>query len=132
MSDFTKHLLLDTDVMIDLIRQRPPALNWLRSLPDFPVVSCFTALELLGGSKDKHEYRVSERLLMNFPILYPMREDLERGITDYTPFCLSHGVGFLDILIASVAVGHDFTLATFNAKHFGNLPNLRTVQPYTR
>lgn len=125
-------MLLDTDVMIDLIRKRPAALAWISSVTDFPVVSCFTALELLGGSRNKQEYAVAERLLMNFPVLYPMREDLEKGITNYAPFCLSHGVDFLDILIASVAVGHGFTLATFNAKHYAHLPGLRTIQPYTR
>lgn len=126
------NIILDTDVMIDLLRKRPQALQWLHSLKDFPPISCFTALELLGGSQSKQEYRVVERFLLNFPLLYPSLEDLDKAIGTYSSYCLSHGVGYLDLLIASVAVGHSLTLATFNSKHFGNLPQLQIVQPYQR
>lgn len=53
-------LMLDTDVMIDLLRLNAMATQWLQALPSFPAVSCFTALELLGGSRDKQEYRTVE------------------------------------------------------------------------
>ena len=126
------NLLLDTDVMIDLLRKRSYAWQWLRSLEAFPVTSCFTALELLGGSSNKQEYRTVEKFLLDFPILYPSLEDMEGALGVYTPFCLSHGAGYLDVLIASVAVGHNLMLATCNTKHFNGLPNLRILQPYTR
>jgi predicted nucleic acid-binding protein len=78
------------------------------------------------------EYRSVERLLLDFPILYPSLEDLNKAIGLYSPYCLSHGVGRMDVLIASVAVGHNLTLATFNLKHFTPLPHLQVVQPYQR
>jgi predicted nucleic acid-binding protein len=126
------NIILDTDVMIDLLRNNSTARQWLGSLNGFPSISCFTALELLGGSQNKHEYRTVEKFLLDFPILYPSLEDLDKAIGIYSPFCLSHGVGYLDLLIASVAVGHGLALATFNKKHFSNLPNLQIVQPYIR
>ncbi|MCX6380274.1 MAG: hypothetical protein NT023_12505 [Armatimonadetes bacterium] len=75
MSDF----ILDTDVMIDLLRLQPFATSWLQSLPDFPAVSCFTALELLGGSRDKQEYRTVEKFLLKFTILYPLQPTWRRA-----------------------------------------------------
>lgn len=128
MSDF----ILDTDVMIDLLRLQPVATAWLQSLPDFPAVSCFTALELLGGSRDKQEYRTVEKFLLKFTILYPSTTDLEKSLYRYTPFCLSHGIGRLDLLIACVATGHNYTLATLNIKHFSHLPDLRVIRPYKK
>jgi predicted nucleic acid-binding protein len=120
-------IVLDTDVMIDLLREHKAAEAWLRSLEAFPAVSCFTVLELLAGSQDKSEYRRVEQMLMDFSVLYPAMEDLEAAAFRLTPFALSHGVGCLDLLIASVALGHGLTLATFNLKHFRVIPGLQTI-----
>lgn len=89
-------------------------------------------MELLGGSKNKNEFMKVQEWLLDFPILYPIMPDLELASFQLTSYCLSHGVGLLDLLIASVAVGHNLTLATFNVKHFAAIPNLQTVQPYLR
>lgn len=116
-------LILDTDVMIDLLRLHPAATAWLQSLSRFPATSCFTALELLGGSRDKREYWTVEKFLFKYTILYPSTTDLERSVYRYTPYCLSHGIGRLDLLIACVATGHNYTLA--DAKYKTLLPSAR-------
>lgn len=41
---------------------------------------------------------------------------------------LSHGVGFLDSLVA--ATSHDLPIATLNLKHFEPLPDVRARRPY--
>lgn len=127
-----KPLLLDTDVMVDILREYPPAIAWYDALEELPTTSCFTVMELLGGSKNKSEFARIQQWLLDFPILYPIMTDLEFASFQLTPYCLSHGVGLLDLLIASVAVGHDLTLATFNMKHFRSIPNLQIIQPYRK
>jgi predicted nucleic acid-binding protein len=54
--------------MIDILREHPLALEWHDSLEESPAVSCFTVLELLGGSKNKAEFQLVEKLLMDFPV----------------------------------------------------------------
>ncbi len=125
-------LLLDTDILVDLLRLNPLAWEWLQSLEHFPATSCFSAIELLTGSRDKQEYRHIKVFLEQFIVLYPTTSDLERSVYRYTSYSLSDGIGKFDILIACVAVGHGFTLATLNKKHFNNLPDLHIVQPYTK
>ena len=49
-------ILLDTDVMIDLLRQYPPAVAWLDSLGSEEIIlPGFVAMELIQGCRDKAE-----------------------------------------------------------------------------
>lgn len=49
-------LLLDTDVMIDVLRGYDPALEWLRSLADEMIgLPGFVAMELLQGCRNRQE-----------------------------------------------------------------------------
>ena len=69
-------ILLDTDVMIDLLRQYPPAVEWLDSLGSEEIIlPGFVAMELIQGCRDKAEQRELERELHShisrFPIPAP-------------------------------------------------------------
>jgi len=125
-------LLLDADILIDLVRGVPNAKAWLASLQEAPFVSCFAALEVLAGSRDKQERLKVERLLSAFPLLYPTKPDIDYALWNYSQFSLSHGVGAIDTLTASLAVNRGSTLVSRNAKHFTPLPNLKFLAPYTR
>ena len=124
-------LLLDTDVLIDLIRGHPAALAWLGSLPARPLVSGFAALELAFGSQNAAELANVHTFLAQFPILWPAEVEVAHSL-DYAQFKLSHGVGVLDALTATLAVGRAVQLATFNLRHFRAIPDLIVVQPYAR
>ena len=55
-------ILPDTDVMIDLLRQYPPAVIWLESLGEEEVVlPGFVVMELIQGSRNKAEQEVVEK-----------------------------------------------------------------------
>ena len=46
-------ILLDTDIMIDVLRQYPPALEWLKTLSDEEMIlSGFVVMELILGLLD--------------------------------------------------------------------------------
>jgi predicted nucleic acid-binding protein len=43
-------LLLDTDVLIDIQRGRPQALEWFSRLTELPAISGLVAMELIQGA----------------------------------------------------------------------------------
>lgn len=125
-------MILDTDVLIDLEKGHLNARAWLASLSVLPSVCGFSAMELKRGSRDLKELRKIETFLHPFPIVWAMPQDLDTALHTHFHLSLSHGVGVLDFLIASTALGRQEPLVTFNQKHFGAIPNLQTLQPYLR
>lgn len=124
-------MLLDTDVMVDILRGYPPALTWFATLTDNAVaLPGLVAMELLGGCRDQNEQRSLQRQLARFSLHWPTAADCQRAYEDFAAFRLSHNLDVLDALIAHTAVGLGETLATFNVKHYGVITGLRTAQPY--
>ncbi len=65
-------LLLDTDVMIDILRQFPPALAWLDShKTEELALPGFVVLELIQGCRNKAEQERVERLVARCRTLWP-------------------------------------------------------------
>lgn len=125
-------LVLDTDVLIDVQRGHTAALAWFASLADLPSVPGLVVMELIQGAQDSRQVRDVLRLTAPLPIVWPTTADCQRALADFTAFHLSQGLGLLDALIASIAVGLSADLCTFNDKHYRIVPGLVTVQPYTR
>ena len=123
--------MLDTDILIEIQRQTPEALDWLNSLPEEPSVCSFAALELLLGSRDAKERKETEELLEEFDLLFPTIAGLRMAF-GISALKLSHGLSGFDALIAATALEHDVTLYTFNRKHFGAVPGLKVIVPYMK
>ena len=124
--------LVDTDVMIDVQRGHPPALAWFAGLIDLPAVPGFVVMELVQDARNNREVRQALRMVAPLTVVWPTELDCARALSDFTAYHLSSGLGLLDALIASCAVGRTATLFTFNAKHYRVVPGLVTAQPYTR
>jgi predicted nucleic acid-binding protein len=125
-------MLLDTDILIDVVRRHPGATTWFGALPTLPAVCGFAALELAFGCLNAAELRAVQTFLRPFPIIWPSEIDLQRALWDYARFRLSHGLSVMDALIAATATGRGVLLVTFNVKHFRAIPGLVTDQPYVR
>ncbi len=124
-------ILLDTDVAIDTLRNYPPAIVWLQRLGTTPLgLPGLVVMELLQGCQNRQEQSRVERFCSRYSLIWPDHADCQRGLADYVAFHLSHGVGLLDVLIGETAVGLNEPLATFNVKHYGVIPGLKTIQPY--
>jgi hypothetical protein len=113
-------ILLDTSVLIDVLRDRPAKdrLRALKGLGEVPYICGITAEEVQRGLRPSEVERAN-RLLAGFrvaAIRVPegalagqwRREFAERGITLSQPDCL----------IAAAALSVRATLATGNPKHF--------------
>ncbi|MFO7314351.1 type II toxin-antitoxin system VapC family toxin [Rhodothermus marinus] len=127
-------ILLDSDVMIDLLRGYPPAVSWFETLDEEEEIALpgFVAMELIQGCRSKKEQRQLQRSLIPFGVVWPLPEDCDRALELFMQYHLSHGVGMLDVLIAQTALALEVPLYTFNQKHYQFLSALQTVQPYPR
>lgn len=124
--------LLDTDILIDILRQYPPALSWFRSSPELLYAPGFAVMELVQGCRNKAELRRVQRLAALLPLVWPTDVHCRLALIEFTQFHLSHNLELLDSLVAATAVGKYATLCTFNVKHFRVVPGLTLEQPYTR
>jgi predicted nucleic acid-binding protein len=126
-------ILLDTDIMIDVLRGYEPAANWLEAVASQEIgLPGLVVMELLQGCQNANEQRKLEKHLGGFLLFWASGDDCARALTDYSAFHLSHQLGIFDALIGETAIGLEADLATFNIRHYGVLANLKTIQPYER
>lgn len=126
-------ILLDTDVMIDVLRDYDPALSWLRSLGAEPVgLPGIVAMELLQGCRDGREQRRVQNVTRPYALHWPTLADCTRAYDSFAKYRLSHNIGLLDSLIVETAAGLRVPLATFNDKHYRVIGGLQLLQPYAR
>jgi predicted nucleic acid-binding protein len=126
-------ILLDTDVMIDLLRDYPPAPAWLDSVKhERLTLPGYVVMELLEGCPNRRETDQLLKFISAYRICWPTTRDSDRAIADFAVGRLERKLGILDVLIAECAVGLDLPLHSFNVKHFGAIPGLKTIQPYSK
>lgn len=124
-------ILLDTDVMVDILRGYEPAKEWLKSAQEIGVPG-LVAMELIQGCQNAKEQKQLEKSLSAYSLFWPDEEDCNRALASFSSHRLSDNIGLLDALIAETAIGVNAKLATFNVKHDRVLKGLPTVQPYKK
>lgn len=124
-------ILLDTDVMVDILRGYEPAKEWLKSAQEIGVPG-LVAMELIQGCQNAREQRQLEKGLSEYQLYWPTEEDCNRALASFSTHHLSDNIGLLDALIAETAIGVNAELATFNIKHYRVLRGLKSMQPYER
>ncbi len=126
-------ILLDSDVMIDLMRQYSPAVAWLESIGDEEILlPGYVVMELLQGCENKTEQRLVEKILATFAVVWPDAETCNKAVEVFTGYHLSHNLGMLDALIGQTSVALGLPLHTFNRKHYAVIPELVVIEPYSR
>jgi len=125
-------ILLDSDVMIDLLRQYPPAMRWFDALGEEVeiILPGYVVMELIQGCRNKIEQEQLQRILAPHGIAWPSPADCDEALDVFTQYHLSHNAGLLDVLIGQTAVALGVPLYTFNQKHYRFMTELQTVQPY--
>lgn len=120
-------MLLDSTVMIDLLRDKEPAKRFVLTLTAKPAASVVTLTELLAGARSKKE-EAAIAGLRQWVRLLPVDEGIaERAGQFIKHFRASHGTDDFDALIAATAEHHGLPLATANIKHFPMFPKLKRV-----
>lgn len=128
--------LFDTDTLSNIVRPRPSTAlvdRWRHTAAEFLFTSAVNLAELLYGAKrSPHPRReallsvLASHVLPYVTVLpfdeaaariyAPLRADLERQ---------GMGLAIPDLMIAAVALSHDFTMVTANVAHFARVPGLR-------
>jgi predicted nucleic acid-binding protein len=121
-------LLLDSNVLIDFLRQRAEAVSYVQRLADRPFMSAVVVGELYSGVKDGPERERLDRLVTGFRVIRLTREIAAKGGLYVRQYSKSHAVGLADGLIAATADAVGATLVTLNMKHFPMLVDVR--RPY--
>ena len=125
------HYLIDTDVLIDSMRNDALAANELERLLRHGRmgVSVVTRMELIVGCRDKQALLVTQQLLNGLDLV-PLNEgisDIADGLV--TTFYLSHGLKISDALIGATALYYALPFLTKNQRDFRFIPGLKLL-PY--
>jgi len=123
--------LLDTSIFIDYLRGTETSKAWLSNFSTGELAySVVTAAELLAGCRNRREQDLVEKELALYPMIHISGAISHAALEWYRRFHLSHGVGFLDCLIAASAHHYGLTICTLNDKHFRPLPDVKVERPY--
>ena len=121
-------MLLDTCVVIDVLRGDEKARTFVKGLAEPPALSAVSVTELIAGVRNAQERQSVEAAMQSYTIV-GIDVEIASAAGDYVrEYGRSHGVDPIDALIAATARGAGLELATLNLKHFPMLKGLR--RPY--
>jgi predicted nucleic acid-binding protein len=89
-------------------------------------------MELIQDARNQREVDTALKLVAPLPVVWPTATDCSLALTLFSTLHRSGGLGLIDSLIASLAIGSSARLCTFNDKHYRAVPNLLAGHPYAR
>jgi predicted nucleic acid-binding protein len=120
--------LIDTDVLIDYLRDRSEAVAFMESLEEPPLVSALTVAELYAGVREGRNRRLLDDFVARMEVVPLDRDIAIRGGRIRRDHKNSSGVGPIDAMIAATAEALQARLITRNPRHFPTLSNV--LVPY--
>ena len=121
--------ILDTTVVIHLLRRYSPALSWLSTQQTYGI-SSITWMEVMQGTTNKSNQAQAKHILGQFEHVYPIVHDQQWAMDQLERFQFSHHIGMNDCLIASIAYRLNVPLYTHNLKHMKPMIGRLSVKPY--
>lgn len=122
--------LLDSDILIEYLRNRPQAIDYIETLEGDLLISVITVAELIAGARNQAERQSLELFLSALEVI-PIDYTIARqGGLFRQQYKQSHGTGLDDALIAATAIQSNAQLVTFNRRHFPMIANFQV--PYQR
>lgn len=127
-------IVLDSDVLIGLLRRREPAVAWVESLAaegEELATTSVNVAEVLRGSNRSHAELVTAARLLDALVEVPfgpraarrygrIMHDLDRA---------GAAIPEIDAMIAAATLEAPARLATGNRRHFGRIGDLELVAP---
>lgn len=105
-------LILDTDILIDVLRGDADAILFLQTKSQqFQVaISAVTQMELIVGCRNKAELQALERFLQRFQLLKVTETISDKAAELLRQYRLSHGLLIPDAMIAATALEYNESL----------------------
>lgn len=124
--------LIDSSVLIDLLRGRSDAIRFMESVhASSPITThVIVAAELLTGARDLREQDTIDRLLFELDVLPCTASDCQNALALLRRYRLAGGIGWNDCLISATAMRLGRIVVTTNDKHFKAVEHLQVVRPY--
>jgi predicted nucleic acid-binding protein len=124
--------LFDTNILIDVLRNYQPAINWLNTQVGQMkfAISPMVYMEMMAGSKNKVDQQNALKLMDQFELLFYSRADVRWAMEQMRVFRLSHNVDIADCFIASQSVRLQVPLYTKNLKHMMPILGALAIQSY--
>lgn len=128
--DKIKGVLIDTDILIDISRNKIDAVLLFDNLSqkDLSIyISVISAMELIIGARNKQEIKEIENFLAEYKILELSDEISLCAYQFIKTYAKSHGLEIPDALIAASAISNKLSLASNNKKHFSMIKELHLL-----
>ena len=123
-------LLVDTDVLIDYLRDHPDAVAYLDAVSDRLLISAMTIAELYAGVREGAERVALDDFIRAFEIVQIDNEIAVKGGLYRRDYGKTHGTGIGDAIMAATAELRHADLVTLNKKHFPMFS--RVIVPYQK
>lgn len=119
-------IFLDTCLLIDYSKDKVAI-----DLTQEYCISSIVRLEFKAGALDKRELKKINRVLSLIKLLDTDQSILELADILVEKYCLSHGMGIYDAIIAATCLVYDLPLWTYNKKDFRFINELKLVDNIT-
>jgi len=124
-------LVIDTDVLIDYLRDQALAVTWLEERAEQTLaVSAVTLAELYVGVREGEERQRLDAFAAAFDVLQLDRPAAVQAGLWRRHYGRTHGTGLADALIAASVQAAGGTLVTLNRRHFPMLADV--LVPYAK
>ena len=139
MGNVEDGLIVDTDILIDLLRKKDYAVSLIKKLENGVelATSAINAFELYRGaykSRNQEKNLASVKGLLNSLRILNTDEDSMEIAGKITASLEREGnmMDIRDLLIASIALVNGFGILTNNVRHFNKIKHLRVVSGKVR
>ena len=122
--------LIDTDVLIDYLRDYSPAVEFLELLTPPIFICSISVAELYAGVREGNERLALDLLLQTYEIISVDANIAKTGGLFKREFSKRIGTSINDALIAAAAITKGATLVSLNKKHFSWFDKLHV--PYMK
>ncbi len=120
-------ILLDTNILIEMLKGDPVTGQRIGGLSDPLAISSISAMELMYGARNKAELQQLVKFITLFQMVHLSNEISTRALQLITAYAKSHTLDIPDALIAATALEHKARLFTYNLKDFRFIPDLLMV-----
>ncbi len=122
-------LLVDTDILIDVSREIPIAINCLQSEAKNSTlaISTISQMELIVGCRNKTELQNLKKFLRRYVIIKVNEMITDKAIELLSQYRLSHGLLIPDGLIAATAIVVNAPLLSKNQRDYRFISELNLL-----
>lgn len=124
-------VLLDTSIVVDLLRSYQPAQDWAAHQQLVVGVTKFVWLEVVQGASNKTDQERAIKLLNSFDLVPIEVEDVDWALRTLTAVTLANNrIDVVDALVAAPSHRLQLPLLTRNLKHMTVLLDSLAQAPY--